>query len=65
VCFMSVHSEIIMRLQGHCTLEDILDFFQSPPFRQQMDFFYLCKKCEADSSCFVSCPFDDSQFYKA
>ncbi|KAJ6857722.1 hypothetical protein NC651_039214 [Populus alba x Populus x berolinensis] len=27
-------------------------------------FFYLCKKCEADPSCSVSCPFDDSQFYK-
>uniref|UniRef100_A0A3N7ERE2 Uncharacterized protein n=1 Tax=Populus trichocarpa TaxID=3694 RepID=A0A3N7ERE2_POPTR len=27
-------------------------------------FFYLCKKCEADPSCTVSCPFDDSQFYK-
>jgi len=37
---MSVHSEVIMRLQGHWTLEDILDFLlQSPPFRQQVNSF--------------------------
>jgi ascorbate-specific PTS system EIIC-type component UlaA len=39
VCFMSVHSEVIMRLQSHCTPKDILDLLQSPPFRQQMDSF--------------------------
>nr|TKS00784.1 hypothetical protein D5086_0000179280 [Populus alba] len=32
-------------------------------FPSASGFFYLCKKCEADPSCFVSCPFDDSQFY--
>jgi len=33
-------------------------------FPSASGFFYLCKKCEADPSCSVSCPFDDSQFYK-
>ncbi|KAJ6932374.1 hypothetical protein NC651_007954 [Populus alba x Populus x berolinensis] len=29
-------------------------------FPSASGFFYLCKKCEADPSCSVSCPFDDS-----
>jgi predicted permease len=33
-------------------------------FPSASGFFYICKKCEADPSCSVSCPFDDSQFYK-
>ncbi|KAB5514763.1 hypothetical protein DKX38_028669 [Salix brachista] len=33
-------------------------------FPSASGFFYWCKKCEADPSCSVSCPFDDSQFYK-
>ncbi|KAJ6857717.1 hypothetical protein NC651_039210 [Populus alba x Populus x berolinensis] len=33
-------------------------------FPSASGFSYLCKKCEADPSCSVSCPFDNSQFYK-
>ncbi|KAB5514756.1 hypothetical protein DKX38_028662 [Salix brachista] len=35
-----------------------------PSFPSASGFVYLCKKCQADPSCSVSCPFDDSQFYK-
>jgi len=33
-------------------------------FPSASGFSYLCKKCEADPSCSVSCPFDENQFYK-
>ncbi|KAF9663017.1 hypothetical protein SADUNF_Sadunf18G0114500 [Salix dunnii] len=50
------HSEKdLFALEG-CTLQY--------SFPSASGFFYLCNKCEADPSCSVSCPFDDSQVYK-
>ncbi|KAI5584269.1 hypothetical protein POPTR_006G078800v4 [Populus trichocarpa] len=45
--------EVIMRLQGHWTPEDILDLLQSPPFRQQVDSFtYVLRTGQIDLSQF-------------
>ncbi|KAF9662978.1 hypothetical protein SADUNF_Sadunf18G0110600 [Salix dunnii] len=50
--------------QGQLNSRGYFRLVAESSFPSASGFFYLYKKCEADPSCSVSCPFDDSQFYK-